>query len=88
VISLPERNERVRQAVDSLWMFLEAVGSADDVAYERRKPKVAEGLTGLTNAEVWEAVRERKNPVYSGERPVSIPTSGCCGRSSSCLSNS
>ena len=70
VISLPERGESIRQTVDRLWMFLEAVESADDIAYERRKPKVNEGLAGLTNEEVWEAVRERKNPADSGEKPV------------------
>jgi hypothetical protein len=70
VISLPERGENIRQTVDKLWMFLEAAESADDIAYERRKPKVNEGLAGLTNEEVWEAVRERKNPANSSEKPV------------------
>lgn len=70
VISLPERGENIRQTVDRLWMFLEAAESADDIAYERRKPKVNEGLAGLTNEEVWEAVRERKNPADSAEKPV------------------
>jgi hypothetical protein len=70
VISLPERGENIRQTVDKLWMFLEAAESADDIAYERRKPKVNEGLAGLTNDEVWEAVRERKNPANSSEKPV------------------
>jgi hypothetical protein len=52
-------------------MFLETAESAEDVAYERRKPKVNEGLAGLTNdQEVWAAVRERKNPVDSAEKPV------------------
>jgi hypothetical protein len=70
VISLPERGENIRQTIDKLWMFLEAAESADDIAYERRKPKVNEGLAGLTNEEVWEAVRERKSPVDSAEKPV------------------
>ena len=70
VISLPERDEKIRQTVDKLWMFLEAAESAEDLAYERRKPKVNEGLEGLTNEEVWEVVRERKNPMDSAEKPV------------------
>jgi hypothetical protein len=70
VISLPERDEKLRQTVDKLWMFLEAAESAEDLAYERRKPKVNEGLAGLTNEEVWEVVRERKNPTDSAEKPV------------------
>jgi hypothetical protein len=70
VISLPERDEKIRQTVDRRWMFLEAAESAEDLAYERRKPKVNEGLAGLTNEEVWEVVRERKNPRDSAEKPV------------------
>jgi hypothetical protein len=70
VISLPERGENIRQTVDRLWMFLEATESAEDIADERRKPRVGEGLAGLTNEEVWEAVRARKNPVDAAEKPV------------------
>jgi hypothetical protein len=70
VISLPERDENVRRAVDGLWMFLETVESADDVAYERRKQRVSDGLAGLTDQEVWEAVRDRKAPEGTDEKPV------------------
>ena len=70
VISLPERNEKVRQAIDLLWTFLEATESAQDIAYERKKPTVSEGLAGLTNEEVWQAVSDRKNPSGSAEKPV------------------
>jgi hypothetical protein len=70
VISLPERGENIRQTVDRLWMFLEAAESAEDIAYGRRKPRVNEGLAGLTSEEVWEAVRERKNPTDAAEKPV------------------
>src|SRR5580658_5711958 len=62
VISLPERNEAIRQVVDRLWTFLEAAESAADIAYERKKQVVNQALAGLTDEEVWQAVHERKNP--------------------------
>lgn len=51
-------------------MFLEAAESVEDIAYERRKQRVGEGLTGLTKEEVWEVVRERKDPAGTEEKPV------------------
>lgn len=70
VISLPQRGEAIRQTVGRLWAFLEAAESVEDIAYERRKTKVGEGLAGLTNEEVWQAVSERKNPAEASEKPV------------------
>jgi hypothetical protein len=70
VISLPERNETIRQAIDRIWIFLEAAESAGDITYERRKQAVSEALAGLTDEEVWQAVRERKKPADSAEKPV------------------
>ncbi len=70
VISLPERDENVRRAVDGLWMFLETVESVEDVSYERRKQRVSDGLAGLTDQEVWAAIQERKAPAGSEEKPV------------------
>jgi len=70
VISLPERDENVRRAVDGLWMFLETVESVEDVAYERRKQRVSDGLAGLTDQEVWAAIQERKAPEGTEEKPV------------------
>jgi hypothetical protein len=60
VISLPARDEIVRQAVDGIWSFLEAVETMDDLRYERRKAKVKEALEGLSDDEVYAELEARK----------------------------
>ncbi len=44
VISLPDRDERIKQAVDSIWDTLEAVENLEQLRYERRKAKVRSAL--------------------------------------------
>lgn len=60
VISLPDRDDAVKEAVDAAWDFLEEVESAEDVAHERKKAKVKAILEGLTNDEVYAEVRFRR----------------------------
>ena len=67
VISIPEADTGVRAVVDQLWDFLEACESAEDVARERRKPRVAAGLEGFADADVWTAIRHRRGEVGGGE---------------------
>jgi hypothetical protein len=62
VISLPQRNETVSEAVDQAWPFLEAAESIEDVRYERKKARVAPVLEGLSDQEVWEEIERRSNP--------------------------
>lgn len=59
VISLPDRDQAVRQAVDKLWAHLEIVENLDDVKRERRKSAVKEGLEGISDEEVVAEVRSR-----------------------------
>jgi len=67
VISIPEADTGVRAVVDQLWDFLEACESAEDVARERRKPRVSAGLEGFADADVWIAIRQRRGEVGGGE---------------------
>jgi hypothetical protein len=69
VISLPQRDLKAREAVDKIWSYLELAEGPDDIAYERKKTAVREALDGFSNDEVWEAVRERKNP-GAQDKPV------------------
>jgi hypothetical protein len=69
VISLPQRDVKAREAVDSVWSFLEAADSIDDIAYERKKAAVREALDGFSNEEVWEAIQARRGPGYE-DKPV------------------
>jgi hypothetical protein len=70
VISLPERNELVREAVAAAWDFLEAAESEADVASERRKSKVKEALKGISDAEVWEEIQVRRGALQGEEKTV------------------
>jgi len=47
VISLPDRDETVKQAVDAVWEFLEEVEDLEKLKYERKKAKVKAALEGL-----------------------------------------
>ena len=60
VISLPERDEVVRRAVDAVWSFLEAVESLDELRYERKKSTVKTALEGVSDEEVLADLRARK----------------------------
>ena len=70
VISLPERNETVREAVSAAWDFLETAESEEDVARERKKAKVKEALQGVTDAEVWAEIQERRGALKGEEKTV------------------
>jgi hypothetical protein len=70
VISLPERNETVSEAVSAAWDFLESAESEEDVARERRKTKVKEALNGVTDAEVWAEIQARRGALKGEEKTV------------------
>ena len=59
VISLPDRDDRIKQAVDSIWDTLEAVENLDQLRYERRKAKVKAALEDLTDEEVLADIQSR-----------------------------
>ncbi len=61
VISIPDREQTVRQAVSALWDdFLQFVEAPGALAGERKRPKVAAALAGLKDEEVWSEIQERK----------------------------
>jgi hypothetical protein len=60
VISLPDRDERVKQAVDSVLEFLEAVEEIEQLKYERKKSRVKAALEDLTDDEVFAELQSRK----------------------------
>ncbi|HEY7326590.1 MAG TPA: DUF1998 domain-containing protein [Gemmataceae bacterium] len=59
VISLPDRDDRIKQAVDSIWDTLEAVENIDELRYERKKAKVKAALEDLTDEEVLAEIHAR-----------------------------
>jgi hypothetical protein len=72
VISLPDRDEMVKRAVDAIWDFLEAVESVDDVRNERKKAKVKAALEGLSDEEVSAEVQSRKAGSPKTDKSVKV----------------
>ena len=70
VISLPDRDETVKQAVDAAWEFVEAVEGIDELKYERKKAKVKAALEGLTDEEVFAEIQARRG--FALEQPKSV----------------
>lgn len=61
VISLPVRDETVREAVDNVWDFLEEVEDTEQVKYERKKAKVKPVLEGISDEEVFAEIKARRS---------------------------
>ena len=60
VISLPDRSEDIREAVQNVWDFLSVAEDAEDVRRERRKERVHAVLEGFTDEEVFAEVNVQK----------------------------
>lgn len=60
VISLPDRNENVREAVETVWDFIGEVEDLDALKYERKKAKVHATLDGLSDEEVFAEIKVRR----------------------------
>ncbi|MBI4538937.1 MAG: DUF1998 domain-containing protein [Gemmatimonadetes bacterium] len=71
VISLPESENAVTQAVNRVWQhYLEFVENAEHLAAEQRKPIVAAALNGLSDEQVLAEIRRRRVP---GDRSKDVP---------------
>jgi hypothetical protein len=60
VISLPDRDETVRGAIDTVWEFLAEVEDPEMLRYERRKARVRAALEGLSDDEVLAEIHARR----------------------------
>jgi hypothetical protein len=61
VISLPDADSRLKEAVNSVFEdFLQYAEELDDITRDRRKQKVANALEGFSDEAVWEEVQRRK----------------------------
>ena len=60
VISLPDRDEAVRKAVDAAWDFLEIVETKEDLEREMRRPKVREALDGISLEGAFAQIQARR----------------------------
>lgn len=78
VISLPNSDQAIREAVDRIWEdHLQYCESEADVRKERRREKVAAALEGLADAAVWADIQRRLGgapPVEKGIKEAEIET--------------
>jgi Domain of unknown function (DUF1998) len=72
VISLPERDQTVKQTVDRVWSHLEAVEEMEQLRYERRKAVVKEALDGLSDEEVFAEIKSRSLVSVRVEKSVKV----------------
>lgn len=72
VISLPDRDQTLKQTVDSVWNYLEAVEELQDLKYERKKAVVKEALEGFTDEEVFAEVKSRALGGIKAEKSVKV----------------
>jgi ribosomal protein L23 len=70
VISLPDRNESLRAAVETAWDFIGEVEDVEMLSYERKKAKVRAALEGFSDDEVFAEVKVRRG--QSAETQKSI----------------
>jgi hypothetical protein len=70
VISLPDRDDTVKQAVDAAWEFLEEVEDLEQLKYERKKAKVRAALEGVTDEETFAEIQARR--AGAADQPKSV----------------
>jgi hypothetical protein len=72
VISLPDRDETVKRAVDAVWSFLEIVEDLEQLRYERRRATVKAALEGLSDEEVFREIQARRGVGGKTEKSVKV----------------
>lgn len=78
VISIPDADEALRQAVDRVYdTYLSACERVEDLAYERRRAQVKTALEGIADAAVWAEVQRRRGgfkPQHKNIKQAEIET--------------
>lgn len=69
-ISLPDRNESLREAVESMWDFVEIAENADDIQRERKREKVRKALEDYSNDEVFQEVKIRRGQTMTNQKSI------------------
>jgi hypothetical protein len=69
VLSLPDRGQEIKSVVAELWDDLQIVETTQDLAFLKKKPKLAEKLAPFSDQEVLDAVKETKSG-GANEKPV------------------
>jgi hypothetical protein len=72
VITLPDRDQTVKQAIDAAWEYLEAVETLEELQYERKKAKVKAALDGLTDQEAFAEIDFRRKGGIKEDKTVKV----------------
>jgi len=70
VISLPDRNESIREAVETVWDFIGEVEDIEMLRYERRKAKVHAVLDGYRDEEVFAEIKVRRGQSAESQKSI------------------
>lgn len=70
VISLPDRNETLKDAVESVWDFIGEVEDLESLRYERRKAKVNKLLDGYSDEEVFAEIKIRRGQSQKDQKSI------------------
>jgi len=71
VISIPDSEGRLKQAVDEVWEdFLQYAETPEDVPRDRRRAKVATALEGHSDDKVWAEIQRRRQGLAAETRGI------------------
>ncbi len=70
VISLPDRNESLREAVETVWDFIGEVEDIEMLQYERKKSKVHKALEDYANDEVFQEIKVRRGQSMENQKSI------------------
>lgn len=70
VISLPDRNEDVREAVETVWDFIGEVEDVGELKYERKKSKVHAVLDGFKDKEIFAEIKVRRGQSTQNQKSI------------------
>jgi hypothetical protein len=70
VISLPDRNEDLRGAVEAVWDFIGEVEDLETLRYERKKAKVRPALEDYSDEEVLAEIKVRRGESAQSNRKI------------------
>ena len=70
VISLPDRNEDVREAVETVWDFIGEVEDIGELKYERKKSKVHAVLDGFKDEEIFAEIKVRRGQSAQNQKSI------------------
>ncbi|PDW01327.1 DUF1998 domain-containing protein [Candidatus Viridilinea mediisalina] len=72
VLAIPDRTMLLDTRVQELWDDLSAVDDAGDLKVFKKKPLVAEKLTGFSDEEVLAAIKRKQSGMYLQEKAIKL----------------